>query len=97
VYLAGSGDESYDEIGAPAALANVIAVGGTQLSENGSYYSETFWGDAGGGCASPKEVGGSGIAKPAWRKDPDCTYRTVADVSSEAGCQPRHCCLRWLL
>lgn len=87
-YLAGSGDESYDEIGPPSALASVIAVGGTQLSKDGSKYTETFWGDAGSGCAGPKEVGGSGIAKPSWQKDPDCSYRTDADVSAEAGCEP---------
>jgi hypothetical protein len=36
----------------------------------------------------PKEVGGSGIPKPSWQKDPDCSYRTDADVSAESGCQP---------
>ncbi len=87
-YLAGSGDAAYDNIGAPSALASVIAVGGTQLAESGSKYSESLWTDAGAGCASPSEVGGSGIAKPSWQHDPDCSYRTVADVSAEAGCAP---------
>jgi subtilase family serine protease len=87
-YLAGSGDDGYGVIGPPSALASVIAVGGTQLAERDSKYSETWWGDAGSGCASPKEVGGSGIPKPSWQKDPDCSYRTDADVSAESGCQP---------
>lgn len=87
-YLAGSGDESYEKIGAPSALSSVISVGGTQLVESGSKYSETFWGDAGSGCADPKEVGGSGIPKPPWQNDPRCNYRTDADVSAESGCQP---------
>lgn len=86
-YLAASGD-AYGNIGAPAALTSVIAVGGTQLSLYGSKYSETLWYESGGGCADPSEVGGSGIPKPSWQKDPDCKYRTVVDVSAEAGCGP---------
>jgi subtilase family serine protease len=66
----------------------VIAVGGTQLALSGSKYSETIWDDSGSGCADPSEVGGSGIPKPSWQHDPDCTYRTVGDVSGEAGCSP---------
>jgi hypothetical protein len=87
-YVAGSGDAAYDTIGAPSALDSVIATGGTQLAVSGSHYSETLWNDAGGGCASPSNVGGSGIPKPSWQHDPDCSYRTLADVSSEAGCAP---------
>ena len=86
-YLGASGD-AYGNIGAPAALASVIAVGGTQLVLSGSKYSETLWYESGGGCAGPSEVGGSGIPKPSWQKDPDCKYRTVVDVSAEAGCEP---------
>jgi hypothetical protein len=80
-YLAASGDEAYNEIGAPSVLASVIAVGGTQLQESGSKYSESIWNDAGAGCES-------GITKPSWQHDPDCSGRTDADVSSEAGCAP---------
>ncbi len=80
-YLAASGDDAYNEIGAPSVLDSVIAVGGTQLAESGSKYSETIWTDAGAGCAS-------GVTKPSWQKDPDCSGRTDADVSSEAGCSP---------
>ena len=49
-YLASSGDSGYPEIEWPAALANVLAVGGTQLAETGSTFSETVWDGAGAGC-----------------------------------------------
>ncbi len=80
-YLAASGDDAYNEIGAPSVLATVIAVGGTQLAVSGSKYSESDWVDAGAGCAT-------GISKPSWQQDPKCSGRTDADVSSEAGCSP---------
>lgn len=86
-YLGASGD-GYENIGAPAALDTVVAVGGTQLTQSGSAYSQTVWADSGSGCADSSEVGGSGIPKPSWQHDPDCSYRTVGDVSAEAGCSP---------
>jgi subtilase family serine protease len=86
-YLAGSGDEGYGEIGAPSVLDSVLAVGGTQLAVIGSKYSESLWGDAGAGCADAADVG-TAIPKPSWQHDPDCSSRTDADVSSEAGCSP---------
>jgi len=87
-YLASSGDAGYDNIGGPSVLASVIAVGGTQLALSGSKYTESFWADAGAGCANPTEVGSPGVAKPSWQHDPDCSYRTVVDVSLESGCSP---------
>jgi subtilase family serine protease len=80
-YLASSGDSGYPEIEWPAALANVLAVGGTQLEENSSTYSETVWDGAGAGCATT-------TTKPSWQHDPDCSGRTIADISAEAGCSP---------
>jgi len=77
VYTAGSGDEGYNENGAPEALASVVSVGGTVLSKSGSQYSESVWSGAGAGCAT-------GVTKPSWQHDPDCTYRTDADVSAVA-------------
>ncbi|MGC2651748.1 MAG: hypothetical protein WA304_13200 [Candidatus Cybelea sp.] len=77
VYLAGSGSDGYGEIGAPAVFASVVSVGGTVLAKNGSTYSETVWPGAGAGCAA-------GVSKPTWQHDPDCTSRTVADVSAVA-------------
>jgi subtilase family serine protease len=79
-YLASSGDSGYNEILWPAALENVLAVGGTQLEKSGSTFTETVWSDAGAGCAS--------TTKPSWQHDPLCTGRTIADVSAQAGCSP---------
>jgi hypothetical protein len=86
-YLASSGDDAYDNIGGPSVLDSVIAIGGTQLAESGDKYSESIWNDAGAGCASAAIVGTS-ISKPSWQHDPDCSSRTDADVSAEAGCAP---------
>lgn len=79
-YLASSGDSGYNEIEWPAALQNVLAVGGTQLAKSGSTFTESVWIDAGAGCSS--------VTKPSWQHDPDCTGRTIADVSAQAGCSP---------
>jgi hypothetical protein len=43
----------------------------------GSTYRETVWHDSGAGCAT-------GVTKPSWQHDPDCSSRTVADVSAVA-------------
>jgi subtilase family serine protease len=78
-YLASSGDGGlglYD----PATFQRVIAVGGTFLNNASGKrkYSEVVWTDSGGGCSD------TGEAKPAWQKDPDCTYRTGSDVGAVA-------------
>ena len=80
-YVASSGDSGYPEIEWPAALANVLAVGGTQLALSGSTYSETVWDGAGAGCATT-------TPKPSWQHDPDCSGKTISDISAEAGCSP---------
>jgi len=80
-YIASSGDNGYPEIEWPAALANVFAIGGTQLAKSGSNYTETVWDGAGSGCATT-------TTKPSWQHDPDCAGRTIADTSAEAGCSP---------
>jgi subtilase family serine protease len=87
-YLAATGDAGYGNVAGPSALASVIAVGGTQLQLSGSKYSESIWDGAGGGCADPSHVGSPGVAKPSWQHDPDCTYRTIGEISAEAGCSP---------
>jgi subtilase family protein len=87
-YLAATGDAGDAYIAGPSALATVIAVGGTQLALSGSKYSESIWDGAGAGCADPGHAGGSGVSKPSWQHDPDCTYRSVADISAESGCSP---------
>jgi hypothetical protein len=87
-YLASTGDDAYNTIGAPSDLQTVVGVGGTQLALSGSKYSETVWNDASAGCSSPSVVGSPGVPKPSWQHDPDCTYRTDGDISSESGCSP---------
>ncbi|MEO6835842.1 MAG: S53 family peptidase [Candidatus Tumulicola sp.] len=77
MYLAASGDNGYNDNGAPEALASVVSVGGTVLSKSGSKYNESAWNGAGSGCAT-------GITKPAWQHDKSCTSRTDADVSALA-------------
>jgi subtilase family serine protease len=76
VYVASAGDYGYGAQ-APAALPTVVAVGGTVLSKSGSTYDERVWHDSGAGCAD-------GQLKPTWQHDPDCTYRTMNDVSAVA-------------
>ena len=80
-YLASSGDSGYPEIEWPAALPNVLAVGGTQLAQSGSTYSESAWDGAGAGCATT-------TPKPKWQHDPLCSGKTISDISAEAGCEP---------
>ncbi len=87
-YLASTGDSGYNNVGGPSVLDSVIGAGGTQLIKSGSTYTEDVWIDAGAACASPTEVGSPGVPKPSWQTDPDCTYRTDGDVSSESGCSP---------
>jgi subtilase family serine protease len=81
IYLASSGDSGENDVGAPSVLDTVVAVGGTQLAKSGSTYSETPWSGAGGGCGNP-------VTEPKWQNNPDCSYRSVSDVSAEAGCSP---------
>ncbi len=80
-YIASSGDSGYPQIEWPAALKNVLAVGGTQLAQSGSTYSESAWDGAGAGCATT-------TPKPKWQHDPDCNGKTISDISAEAGCEP---------
>jgi subtilase family serine protease len=76
-YLAGSGDDGINHIGAPAALDSVAAIGGTILSKNGSQYHEVVWNGAGGGCAKS-------IQKPKWQHDKICSGRALGDASAVA-------------
>jgi subtilase family serine protease len=77
-YLASAGDNGYG-LEEPASFASVVAVGGTNLtadSGNKRGWDETVWPDSGGGCSND--------SKPSWQKDPDCTFRTGADISAQA-------------
>ena len=86
-YLASTGDNAYNTIGAPSDLDTVIGVGGTQLETSGSGFTETIWNDASAGCADMAVVGAN-VPKPAWQHDKGCTSRTDGDISSQSGCSP---------
>jgi subtilase family serine protease len=75
---ASSGDSGYGT-GSPAVFNTLTAVGGTALTRgDGSRgWSETAWSGAGSGCSKF-------ISKPSWQTDPDCSNRTVSDVSAVA-------------
>ncbi|MGA8097109.1 MAG: hypothetical protein WB810_00465 [Candidatus Cybelea sp.] len=82
IYTAGSGDMGYNFNGNPESLDSVVSVGGTELLKSGSKYSESIWDGAGGGCSN--NGSGTGVPKPSWQKDPDCAYRTDADIAAVA-------------
>ena len=75
-----SGDNGYG-VEFPAASPDVVAVGGTTLTQNTDTGtrdgSETVWSDAGAGCSAYE-------AKLSWQHDTGCAKRTVADVSADA-------------
>jgi hypothetical protein len=83
VIVASSGDEGFGAAQFPANLADVTAVGGTQLSRAGNArgWTEKVWnvgyGGSGSGCSAY-------VAKPAWQHDPHCPGRTIADVAAVA-------------
>ena len=79
MYLASSGDSGYPNFGPPASFPTVVAVGGTQITGGGT--GEMVWDGAGAGCDL-------GQTKPSWQTDPDCTGRTIADISAQAGVSP---------
>ena len=90
---AAEGDHEYEDSGLgahspdyPAALPDVVAVGGTALhrAANKRGWSEEVWHEA------SKEAGsGSGCSrfpKPAWQTDTGCAGRTENDVAAVAAC-----------
>ncbi len=84
VIVASSGDGGFGPAQFPANLANVTAVGGTQLARAGNArgWTEKTWnagfpGASGSGCSAY-------VAKPSWQHDPNCPGRTSADVSALA-------------
>jgi subtilase family serine protease len=77
--VAASGDSGFGPPNFPAVLSNVIAVGGTTLTPDGSSrgWSEAAWPFGSSGCSAY-------ISKPSWQTDRHCFMRTVADVSAVA-------------
>ena len=82
VIVASSGDIGFTAASFPANLADVTAVGGTQLARasNARGWTETVYngnGASGSGCSAY-------VAKPPWQHDPHCPGRTIADVAALA-------------
>jgi subtilase family serine protease len=76
-YIAAGGDSGFSEVTEPAAFDTVAAIGGTQLSKQGSQYSESIWSSSIGGCAA-------GIKKPKWQHDLYCDARIANDAAAVA-------------
>jgi subtilase family serine protease len=79
VLTVSSGDSGYG-VSFPAAAANVVAVGGTNLKVSGGVRtSETVWSGAGSGCSAY-------VGKPSWQSSTvsGCSKRMVADVAAVA-------------
>jgi hypothetical protein len=82
VIVASSGDFGFTAANFPANLADVTAVGGTQLARAGDArgWTESVYnsnGASGSGCSAY-------VAKPPWQHDLHCAGRTVADVAALA-------------
>jgi len=81
--VASTGDDGYG-VEFPAASRDVVAAGGTsltQLTDTGTRDgSETAWSGGGAGCSAYEP-------KPSWQHDTGCARRTVADVSAVANPQ----------
>jgi hypothetical protein len=81
--LVASGDMGDQAASFPAVESSVIAVGGTSLTkdptpgETARGWSEQAWSGTGSGCSAY-------VDKPAWQTDPNCSMRTVADISAVA-------------
>jgi subtilase family serine protease len=76
--VASSGDFGFTAASFPAVLGYTWAVGGTNLTKTSSgAWKEKAWDGAGSGCSA-------WITKPTYQKDPNCSMRTVADVSAVA-------------
>ncbi len=81
---AAAGDNGYGVV-APASYPGVIAVGGTTLTPGVQRgWSETAWGEVGGGELSGTGSGCSTEPKPAWQTDSGCAFRTTNDVAAVA-------------
>jgi subtilase family serine protease len=76
--LASTGDFGFMAASFPAVLKTTWAIGGTTLipTKKGGW-TEDAWGGAGSGCSAY-------VAKPSWQKDPNCSMRTVSDISAVA-------------
>jgi subtilase family serine protease len=75
-FFASSGDTG-GVISWPSSSANVIAVGGTTLTQTGTSYTETAWSGSGGGKSTQ-------VAKPTYQTATSYSVRTTPDVAYNA-------------
>jgi subtilase family serine protease len=75
-YIAAASDAGFG-VAEPAGFDSVAAIGGTELSKQGSQYSESIWSDSIGGCAADYK-------KPKWQHDPYCKARIATDAAAVA-------------
>lgn len=76
IFTASSGDSGYGT-SYPAASTGVMAVGGTSLRQSHGQWTESAWKGSGSGCSAYEP-------KPSWQHDPDCSRRSIADLSADA-------------
>ena len=81
-FVAASGDDGSARANWPSVSADVLAVGGTQLSTDaaGDYLGETGWSGSGGGLST-------GVSQPAYQEGivtQSSTARAVPDVAYDA-------------
>jgi hypothetical protein len=76
-YLSGNASPNF-----PAALPDVVAVGGTSLKRTPSSrgWSEEVWSGGGSGCSESEP-------RPSWQTDKGCAGRTESDVAAVASCE----------
>ena len=86
-YVASSGDGGYG-LYDPATFKDVVAAGGTILSQGGGGsrgWTDVVWaGDCGSGCGTGGGCSSTDEPKPSWQADPKCSFRTGSDVSAVA-------------
>jgi len=85
-YVAAAGDGGYS-LYQPATYQDVVAAGGTILSQGGGSrgWTDVVWaGNCGANCGSGAGCSSTGEPKPSWQSDPDCSYRTGNDVAAVA-------------
>lgn len=84
-YLASAGDTGYG-LYDPADFTSVVAVGGTELTQDGGKrgWTEVVWSSTNGNPYVSTGGGCSTRLKPSWQHDPGCVHRTGNDVSAIA-------------
>jgi hypothetical protein len=73
--------------GFPAKMPDVVAVGGTNLTEHGGVWKSTAWSNAGSGCTSISAAPLWQTSLPNWSATGCGGERSISDVSADASCK----------